>query len=178
VCSLTLSTERRLRHSTPRYICIYRYSIGHMMLCVFSGQVECTDRANGVVSKKILVDDELSAECNSSSLERFKISRNDAVKVTMCCRVHPMPDFQSIVLCRLVTTRRPRASTTRKPRTLTTRPTTGLRTTTGAVPATSGTTSTPATGKRSNRSFSVARVRKRVGSGICKQKLGAGLILV
>merc|ERR1719231_1277644 len=43
--------------------------------------------------------------------------------------------------------RRPPASTTRRPRTRTTRPTTGPPTTTGAVLATSGTTSTPATGK-------------------------------
>jgi len=64
--------------------------------------------------------------------------------------------FLCFVLCRkrlrlctlrLVTTRRLPASTTRRQRTRTTRPTTGLRTMTGAVPATSGTTSTPATGK-------------------------------
>ena len=49
---------------------------------------------------------------------------------------------------RLVTTRRLPASTTRRQRIPTTRPTTGLPTMTGAALATSGTTSTPAIGKR------------------------------
>ncbi len=48
---------------------------------------------------------------------------------------------------RLVITRRLPASTTKRQRIRTTRPTTGPRTTIGAVPATSGTTSTPATGE-------------------------------
>ena len=71
---------------------------------------------------------------------------------------------------RLVTTRRPPASTTRRPRTPTTRPTTGLRTTTGAAPATSGTTSTPATGKRFHRGSveSFTAVARRRGAVACR----------
>merc|ERR1712216_705011 len=79
---------------------------------------------------------------------------------------------KAAALYRLATTRRLRASTTRRLRIPTTRPTTGPLMTIGAALVTSGTTSTPATGKRPTNAV-CRRWRGDVGGGAAAASVAA-----